>query len=175
MNYLYHGVPVLLEGKELMPLNDLKKEHPKMYKEEVKKYEGRKKLLKIKVPLLNCLWNDVLHFSAIHPKKIKKAIIESGFNAKYKWKFFKVNPKLFNLKKIIVYLYDYKIRNKPLKKDFVPFKVKDLPKYSKLKKATKDYYKKEIKNNKRPLMYHLVPHILYKGRLKIKDLEVIEV
>ncbi len=27
-----------------------------------------------RIPILNCLWNDVLHFSPVHPAKIKQAM-----------------------------------------------------------------------------------------------------
>jgi len=40
MNWLYHWVPKNMQGNVLMPLNKLKKSHPKIYKEQAKKYIG---------------------------------------------------------------------------------------------------------------------------------------
>ena len=37
------------------------------------------------------------------------------------------------------------------------------------------HYKKEIKERRKPLIFHLVPHILYKGTIDIENAEVIRV
>lgn len=172
MNYLYHRVPYNLTGKYLMPLNELKKKLPVVYKEHAKKYLKRDALLSMKVPKLNCLWNDALHLIAVHPKKINKALKEAGVNPK-KRKWFKINPKLLDSKKTIVYLY----KKRPLNADsseFIQFNVKKLPKYSFIGKETKKFYKKAILNYQKVFTFHLMPHILYKGKLRISDLEVIE-
>ena len=48
----------------------MKDQHPAVYEEHVKKYKGRERLLRREIPLLNCLWNDVLHISPIHPQLV---------------------------------------------------------------------------------------------------------
>ncbi|MES2965058.1 MAG: hypothetical protein V4760_14325 [Bdellovibrionota bacterium] len=67
---LYHFKPIGMVGDVLIPLNELKATLPEVYSEQVKKYEGREKLLEKKIPILDCLWNDVLHFSPVNPQKI---------------------------------------------------------------------------------------------------------
>lgn len=57
-------------GGTLFPLNRMKKEHPEAYEDQAKKYHGREQLLKKEIPLLKCLWNDVLHLSPIDPQII---------------------------------------------------------------------------------------------------------
>ena len=173
MRYLYHVIPENLQGQYLMPLNQLKKNHPEIYQEHLKKYEGRESLLKFKIPKLNCLWNDVIHLTAVQPKKLDEAFREAEADLKWR-KWFKVNPELLEPNRTIVYLY----KKRPLIADpteFVPFKVNDLSKYSHIGEKTRDYFKEEVSKGRRPLMFHLVPHVLYKGKLKIKDLEVIEI
>ena len=71
MEVLYHRVPTNMSGTILYPLNELKKLHPELYAEHVKKYEGREQLLTTEVPPLECLWNDVLHFTAVAPSELK--------------------------------------------------------------------------------------------------------
>lgn len=44
MVYVYCFVPEKLKGKILYPLTTLKNKYPKIYKQEVKRYKGRKKL-----------------------------------------------------------------------------------------------------------------------------------
>ncbi len=71
MEYLYHRVPPHMEGTILYPLNQLKDIHPKLYAQEVKKYEGRERLLLAEVQPLHCLWNDVLHMTAVSPDEVR--------------------------------------------------------------------------------------------------------
>ena len=174
MNYLYHMVGDF-RGEELMPLHRLKDKYPQVYKKEIKKYVGREGILKLKVPHLNCLWNDVLHFTSVHPLKIKKALRKSGIRSFKKWRFFKINPKLLEKDKTMVFLFPENRKKRYLPEAFVPLKISNLSKYAKINKRTLGYYKKEIKNKRRPLLYYLIPHILYKGILNKKDLEIIEV
>ena len=71
MIYLYHSVPKNLEGSILYPLNTLKGKHPDIYEQQVSKYVGREHIKEQRIPILDCLWNDVLHFSAVNPKEVK--------------------------------------------------------------------------------------------------------
>ena len=173
MNYLYHRVPNNLTGKYIMPLNELRKVYPKVYDEEIKKYEGRESLLKIKIPILNCLWNDVLHMTAVHPDKVKLALKDSGYLMK-KSEWFKINPNLLDEENMIVYLYKSRLFNSK-SSEFVPLRTNDLQKYSSIGTKTKEDFREEISHGRKPLLFHFVPHILYKGKIKISDLEVIEV
>ncbi len=76
--YLYQRVSVNLQGNMLLPLNELKQVYDNLYQLHVKKYRDREGVLERRVLPLDCLWNDVLHLSPIHPHKIKKASIEQG-------------------------------------------------------------------------------------------------
>ncbi|MBK8551651.1 MAG: hypothetical protein IPL53_11555 [Ignavibacteria bacterium] len=81
MNYLYHRVPKNLRGNVLYPLNTLKEIHPDLYEQQASKYAGREHITCQIIPILNCLWNDVLHFSAVNPEEISAYRIrkKSGF------------------------------------------------------------------------------------------------
>ena len=70
MAFIYHKVPADMSGNILYPLNVMEKINPEIYEKAVKKYEGREYLMREVIPWLNCLWNDVLHFSIVHPTKI---------------------------------------------------------------------------------------------------------
>jgi len=156
-----------------MPLNELKRVYPEIYREHVKKYAGREELLKFKIPIWSCLWNDVLHMAAVPPKKLDKAFKEAEADLKWR-RWFKISPKLLNLSNTIVYLY----KKRPFNADsseFVPFRINDLKKYNSLGQRTRDYFREETLHGRSPLIFHLVPHILYKGKLKLSDLEVTEI
>jgi len=175
MNYLYHMVPDKMKGNFLIPLNALKKKYPSAYREEVKKYKGRESILKIKVPILNCLWNDVIHMTSVNPKDLKKALDDAGRSKdSQKMKFFRINSSELDNKSIILFLYSHqgKISNK---EDYTAFKPSNLKKYAKIPSKTKKYFKESYLKRERPLMFHLVPHILYKGKINIKNCKIIEV
>ena len=52
MEFAYHIKPKNLVGEILMPLNRMKELRPEIYEIQIKKYEGREKLLKKPVPPL---------------------------------------------------------------------------------------------------------------------------
>jgi len=58
--FLYHLVPKNIRGDILYPLNILKSIYPDIYQYQVNKYFGREYIIEQRIPLFNCLWNDVL-------------------------------------------------------------------------------------------------------------------
>ncbi|MGZ6440943.1 MAG: hypothetical protein ACXWRU_12865 [Pseudobdellovibrionaceae bacterium] len=68
--YAYHFKPQKMSGDFLIPLNGLRETHPATYAEHAKKYKGRETLMEEKIPILECLWNDVLHISPMNPQII---------------------------------------------------------------------------------------------------------
>ena len=179
MNYLYHIMPKDMKGNLLYPLNELKNKYPKIYKEQIKKYKNREQLLKVKIPILNCLWNDVVHLTAVNPKKISKALEKAGSKyIKGKWLWFKINPNKLIKEKAIIFIYKNRKKEKERRNDrdnFTEFNIPNLSKYNKISRHTLGYYKREIKEGRKPLIFHLVSHILYKGAINIKKAEIIKV
>ncbi len=167
MNYLYHRVPQNIKGRFLMPLNELKQKYPKIYNEHIKKYAGRMETLEDKIPPLNCLWNDVLHMTAVHPKKVYNALKSSGFKRGLNGeKWFEIDPELIDRDKTVVSVGE---------DSYVRFNLGDLEKYSEIRKWTLDYYKKQIRDGKIPLMFYKVPHVLFKGHLDTSKLNIITI
>ena len=174
MNYLYHSVPKDLKGDYLMPLNELKKEHPKIYKKILKEYSDRKNLLKAKIPCLNCLWNEVIHLTSTNPWELKKAFINAGGKDWNRNKFFKINPKLLDKSKAVIY-QSSNTGIRIFKKDFMEFSLKNIKKLNKVPEKTKRHFRDSLRRNEYSFAFAYTPHILYKGRLKIKDLKIIKI
>ncbi len=174
MHYLYHRKPKDLQGTTLYPLNALKDVFPDAYAFQAKKYAGREFIMQQRIPFLDCLWNDVLHFSAVHPQKILEALREAGDSLDgISHKFFEIDPELLEPEKTIVFLYDGLDRiNKMKKENFASYDPTEVSKYDILPDETRRYYADMISQNKRPLSFHGVPHILYKGNLDIKKLNI---
>lgn len=74
---IYHRIPEQLIGSTLRPLNLLREGAPDLHARYLQKYEGRESALRQRIPGLDCLWNDVIHFSPVHPFKIVEALVEA--------------------------------------------------------------------------------------------------
>lgn len=172
MHYIYHSVPKDMRGAQLFPLNILREVQPHIYEIEVAKYAGREHVREQRIPILDCFWNDVLHFSAIHPSQIKEALIEAGITKAFDIEFFEIEPHLLDPQNTIVYLYrHHTLEDKFKEENFAKYKPHDIAQYSLLPQETKDYYKEMISQNKKPLLFHRVPHILFKGSLNISGIK----
>lgn len=69
MSFIYHMVPKAMTGDVLFPLKDLIEKFPDLYSKEVKKYDDhpqRKELPKRILKKINCLQEEVLHFTPLH-------------------------------------------------------------------------------------------------------------
>lgn len=59
MSLVYHMAPRDFIGEVLYSLNALKTHLPEIYETQAQRYAGSEVLMQLKVPLLDCLWNDV--------------------------------------------------------------------------------------------------------------------
>jgi hypothetical protein len=164
-----------MHGDILYPLNELKGIYPNIYAEAIEKYTGRESVMEQRIPRLDCLWNDVVHLSAVHPKVVDDALIELGSHLPAR-RFFVIDSHSLENEKTIVYLYQHHTRAEKLTlTNFTKYDPNDLEKLAVLPEETKSYYKEALARGERPLFWHRVPHILYKGSIDIRDCEVIEI
>lgn len=151
-----------MQGTLLFPLNQLKDVYPVIYADEVKKYAGREQVMKITIPGLDCVWNDVLHLSAINPNDIKAIFAKHGQD--FTMNVYTIDPAQLDPSKTMVFL-DTVADQDARQQDFVPFRIEDLSKYSQLPEQTIAYYQECFKKGIQPLIYSGVAHILYKGTI----------
>lgn len=166
--------PKQVFGEALLPLNQILKYDKSVFEEKVKKYKGREILLERIIPKLNCLWNDVLFFSPVHPQKIKELFNEVNRT----WKLFnwyELNPEdIANFEKNTV-IYDSKEKQKGDfsfdEKDIIPFSLKELEKHREIPEATKRNYKNMKASGETIFIFYQIPHILYKGKVPVSKLK----
>lgn len=175
--FVYHRVVENMQGTILYPLNQQKDIYPDVFEEHKKKYAGREHLLETKIPVLNCLWNDVLHFTAVSPHELLQNLMAGGLKDKsIVWnKWFKIPVSLLDPKNTIVCLYRRDINVIPDARDFYNFDLSKMSEYKMVPPETIEYYASQFKAGKRPLLFHRVPHILYKGTVDTAGLEIIEI
>ena len=174
MEYLYHRVPKNMTGNVLYPLNTLKKGYPDIYAEHVKKYRGRSKLLLAKVPPLKCLWNDVLHLTAIAPAELRENLAKAGIKIE-KQAWYRVPVNKIKGAYSIAFIYRRDISPIPNFKKYETFDPKRMSEYRKVPAETIGYYKRKKREGVRPLLFHLVPHVLYKGEINTRGLKIITI
>ena len=176
--YVYHWVPDDLVGHILYPLNQLKSIYPSLYVTKAAKYQNREAIMQARLPLLDCLWNDVLHFSPVHPSEVQEALAQAGFERKPR-RYYEVDPlaKGFTATHAVVFLHQRLNREQfELEEaDFRVFDPAELISLGDIPAATLTYYRTMFEQGKHPLVYMYVPHIFYQGRLDISDVNIIEV
>jgi len=162
----------------LYPLNQLKSVYPSLYRTKAAKYQNREAVVRARLPLLDCLWNDVLHFSPVHPSKVQEALVEAGFGRTLR-RYYEVDPlaKGFNAANAVIFLHQrLNLEKFQLEEaDFRVFHVEELTSLGEIPAATLAYYRDMFEQGKRPLVYLYVPHIFYQGTLDIGDVNIIEV
>jgi hypothetical protein len=161
-----------MEGDTLYPLNVLREKYPDIYVKEVKKYTGREGVLTRKIPILNCLWNDVLHFSPVHPQKVKDALAQAGYT-KFDFKFYEVDLAKINPQNILIFTYAHLDMEGVVEEDFIPFDPAYVDSHTEVPEATLAYFTEAVKNGRKPLFFHGIPHILVKDSVNILGLKVI--
>jgi hypothetical protein len=177
--FVYHFKPQGMIGDFLVPLNNMQETHPDVYAEQMKKYKGSEQMLKQKIPMLNCLWNDVLHLSSINPQ-----IIINTWREKELYEQAKL-PKEIEVYKIPIDLLDEEttICFQSLNYDFYEY-TPELEKYSKFNKATfqeqtivepkqLEVWKNDTKAKRVMLWYSNTMHVLAKQQIDTRSCELI--
>lgn len=175
--HIYHIIPEPFLGHSLIPLNHMDKSS-ELYKKNVQKYKGREELLDVNIPILNCKWNDVVHFSAIDPTLIATEILKINPDQKpRKAKYFKIHiDQIVNQYKSVVYNRPYRnSRGFQVNEDEVTTLVREIYKeLTTVPPSTIEYWK-EAQTNNGPLLWFMhIPHILVMGEVATADFEICE-
>lgn len=174
MNYLYHRVPEKMQGDFLYPLNVLKDKNPEVYLQEVKKYAKRERLLVKRVGILDCAWNDVIHLTAVPPAQIKKNLTEGGFGKK-PLSFFKIPIEMIQGEQSVAFTYRRDEQGISEINEYEKFDPARMDVYSTVPRETAAHYKQCKKESKKPFLFRFTPHILFRGSIDIRGLEIITV
>jgi hypothetical protein len=165
-------VPKNQHGTLLEPLNQFKLSKPELYQEKAQKYIGREHIIEHTIPILNCLWNDVLHLSPIAPKDLKAALLEAGMPDQ-EMRFYEIGPTTLNQDQLVTFLYQE--MNELHEADFERFDTTKLSALSVVPEKTKKYYKEQYAKGEKPLRFLGIPHILYRGTIDVNKASVITV
>jgi hypothetical protein len=175
-NYLYHLKPKDMVGCVLQPLNKLKEANPEIYTLKVKKYTGREFLLERYIPVLDCLWNDVIHLSPVEPIEWKEALVKAGMKDQT-FTFYKIDPAQLNQSDLAIYLFKELKRHRHIVPDeeFVRYSPAQLETIRHISPATQHYFAEQYQKNEKPLLFFGIPHVLYCGKIDVLHLKTVTV
>lgn len=171
MQYIYHGVPDELIGDELVPLKRMGELNPKLKNKYLKKYEGRETILERRIPLLDCLWNDVVQLLPFHPEKVFKLQVQLGLIPQLPaYRFFEIDVSQLDPKKTVVFFKTAPNEESVEAKWLSDVDFKSL---GEIPEATNRYYQTLVGTGELPFNYQFVPHILHMGSIDISGSKII--
>ena len=152
-------------GTTLVPLNQMPGSMSEIRDIHLSKYQGREEILKSQIPLLDCLWNDVVQLLPFHPQSLFDLQVEIKLVPQVPhYKYFAIDLTLLDPNKTVVFFKDAPgERNVTVKwlDDVDLDQIQDIP------QATVDYYKTLIGTGVLPFNYQFVPHILHMGKVDV--------
>ncbi len=179
MPFIYHIKPVNMFGNTLYPLNALRETNKDTYEFHISKYKHRNTLMELKIPVLNCLWNGVVHCSPIDLRLIYKALIKAGLHRVRKLEFFKIPVELLKNIEFVKYKFDKEIFDIEEKayvlstEDIEPLTIGSYRELNELPNKTIEWYKQCAESSRGvPLLFRYIPHIFVKGNIPTEKVEV---
>ena len=180
MNYskklAYHLLKDTFIGETIYPLNLLKEIHPEIYSFEIKKYIGREKLMCVRNPILNCLWNDVIQFTCLDPRLTLRAV--KAYSPKIAGKMYKIFSldlsKIDNLKACLFTPSENLIQHEHLDYQYEFFDLSHFENLSCVPEEQIERWKHNIENNNPVLLWSRTKHFFYKSPIDLSEGEISE-
>ena len=169
--YFYHGIPEDMKGTELIPLNKMLEVDPELRAKYLEKYNGREEILKRKIPLLNCLWNDVVQLLPLHPRQLFELQKELDLIKEIPdYRYYRINIDALDPLQTVVYF-----KTAPGEENVTVKWLRDvqLEELHGIPEATRKYYESMVGTDEPVFNYQFVPHIIYKGTVDVSSAQVI--
>lgn len=169
--YFYHGIPEDMKGRELIPLNKMLEVDPDLRAKYLEKYKGREEILERKIPLLDCLWNNVVQLLPLHPRQLFELQKELGLIAEIPdYSYYQLDTNALDPLQAVVYF-----KTAPGEENVTVKWLKDvqLEELQSIPEATRKYYESMVGTGEPVFNYQFVPHIIYKGAIDVSSTQVI--
>jgi hypothetical protein len=174
---LYHLVPEELSGTKLYPLNQLISISPGAYARAVAKYAGREEITQKVIPVFECLWNDVVFFSPVHPEKITQARREAGLVAEYEKKrsWLVLDSDVLDQSQMLLYRHrpQWLIDQAADKTEYIPFVEVSEAEKSQMTEMPEGALWSIRKFREQAFFQSYIPHVLYKGVIDVAGANIV--
>lgn len=171
MPFVYHGVPEQMVGNKLIPLNDMPDFMAEIRDVHLSKYQGREEVLERRIPLLDCLWNDVVQFLPLHPRKVFELQVQMGLIPEVPpYRFFEINVETLDSTKTVVFFKHAPGDESSSVKWLNDVKLESL---QEIPQATIDYYQTLVGTDELPFNYQFVPHVVSKDTIDVSGSNII--
>lgn len=175
MQYLYHRRSPDFRGTTIYPLNVLRAKFPDLHETEVSKYAGRQQITEETVPILDVLWNDVVHSAPIDPRLIYQALRDLGGSPEPQ-EYFKIPVSRITGLRAVWFDPQNERYPFPARSEDVRLIVPDtFEQLSAVPERTLGYYRACLRKGQQPpLLFLYVPHVLIHGAIDVTDVDVID-
>lgn len=175
---LYHLLPKELSGTKLYPLNDLYAIDSVLYDRHARKYEGREATMLQTIPFFDCLWNDAIFLSPVHPAKIIAARMECGLSMQdgTEQEWLVIETEKLDQDKLLLYRHRprWLIEEEPHVAEYVRFAELSEAEKARLSEMPECAMWAMRKFREKTFFFGCVPHLLYRGAIDIQDSQVIK-
>ncbi|PJD95020.1 MAG: hypothetical protein CK425_09755 [Parachlamydia sp.] len=175
--YVYHFRARNFLGDWIVPLNMMPylEGFTEIHQQAIAKYQGREELLKLVIPTLNCLWNDVVFLSPLHPHKHYEAYTKMGFTPR-KRQFFKIPIDVLKEKRTTVFKWMSYPLDDSIHDTIDSYCAIDFAKYQEMKQLphdTEEFYRLNFDPANPdlypPFNFYRIPHILCQDPIDLLD------
>lgn len=177
MKYVYHFKRPSMRGEKLYPLNRLKEIYPETFDNHASKYKGREVLMERQLPLLNCLWNDVLHLSPIHPQIILDTWEEHGLKLEPReFPVYKIPLDQLSEEKLIYFdphvgqYGNFEFTDEQVR----PFNLDEYQEQEQVSHQQIEIWKKDRTEGRQMFWFSHTTHVLYQGEIDVSAVEIIK-
>ncbi len=160
-----------MKGSELIPLNKMLEVDAELRAKYLEKYKGREEILERRIPLLDCLWNDVVQLLPLHPRQLFELQQELGLIPEIPdYRYYQIDVKALNPSKTVIYF-----KTAPSEEHVTVKWLKDvnLDELQGIPEATQNYYESMVGTGEPVFNYQFVPHVVYQGAVDVSGSSII--
>jgi hypothetical protein len=181
MPFVYHTVPAAMVGDVLYPLNELAKVAQEPYELERAKYAGREAVLEARITESGVLFNDTVHCAPLHPHRIYAARKRLGLRPRAGLAFEIPLDRVLS-HTVIWYRWETPWINgypnedvalAPPLNEFEPFDAGNYRELTEVPQTHVEYLRRMQEQQKPPLMFVHIPHVLVVGPIDVRGVRVI--
>src|SRR5206468_1535207 len=125
-----------------------------------------------------CLWNDVIHFSPVHPGKIKQLCDDEQLNwHEHDWFEIDAEQIGFSSGNSLIFMHYFAGRDivTIAPQELEPYCLQRVAELAEIPERTRRCYREARLGTAKHFLFAGIPHVLYKGSLNVEGAAVIRV